>query len=73
MNNHFAFPAEVLVTIEPLKPAVKGLLYCIYPDDDGIPCGTCWLIESETWLTTHLAQIKPVLTAVNKINLNETL
>lgn len=73
MNNYLTYPSEVIVQEKEYLPQKKALLFAIYPDDKGVPYATCWMIETENWLTCPLAFVKPNITVIRKINLNEKL
>ena len=67
------YPVEVIVKRSSDSQARVGLMYAIYPDDNGIPCGTCWMPDSNLWLTLPLAYITPKLEVIKKIKINEVI
>ena len=73
MNNFCCiYPVEVLVKDSFNADHQRtGLMYSIYPDELGVPYGTCWMPDSNRWLTVPLAQIVPKLDVIKRIQINE--
>lgn len=65
------YPVEVIVKESSTSPSRVGLMYSIYPDDNGVPCGTCWMPDASFWLTVPLACITPKLDVIKMIQINE--
>ena len=70
MNNFCCmYPVEVFINESAISGKKFALMYSIYPDEAGVPCGTCWLPDTCSWLTLPLSEITPKLDVVKKVKL----
>lgn len=62
------FPIKVTLRYSSVDKPIPALLYDIhYNTEDGNPMGTCWLLDSNSWMICQLAFITPELPKEKKI------